>query len=214
MYKYIVFDLDGTLINTAQGTVKMFQECLKYAGIRESDDAVKALIGPPFAKTLVTKFGLSEEKAKKAIDVGNEYMFDKGVYECELFEGMKETLEKLKQKDIAMSIATSQPEESAMIEIKHVGIFEYFDFIEANNLYQTRGSKKDFVYNCIEKMNVLDKSNAIMIGDKSPDIIGGRENGLDTMGVLYGYGDLKEIASSNPIHIVKNPLEIADIILK
>ena len=214
MYKYIVFDLDGTLIDTAEGTVKMFQEGLRYAGIIEDDKAVKSLIGPPFARTLVTKYGLSEEKAKKAIDVSNEYMFDKGVYECKLFDGMRETLEKLKSKDIKMSVATSQPEESAFIEAKHVGIFDYFDHFIANNLYQTRGSKSDFVGICIENMNVTHKNEAVMIGDKKPDIVGGRENGIDTIGVLYGYGNLEEIQDSEPIHIAKNPLEIADIILK
>ncbi|MCO8193939.1 MULTISPECIES: HAD hydrolase-like protein [Anaerofustis] len=214
MYKYIVFDLDGTLIDTAEGTVKMFQEGLRYAGIIEDDKVVKSLIGPPFARTLVTKYGLSEEKAKKAIDVSNEYMFDKGVYECKLFDGMRETLEMLKANNIKLSVATSQPEDSALIEAKHVEILDYFDHFIANNLYQTRGSKSDFVGMCIDKMEVSDKSSAIMIGDKKPDIIGGKENGIATMGVLYGYGDLSEIKESNPIHIVKTPIQIKDIILK
>lgn len=214
MYKYVVFDLDGTLIDTAEGTVKMFQAGLKYAGINKDDEYVKSLIGPPFARTLVTKFGLSEEKARKAIDVSNEYMFDKGVYECKLFDGIRETLEKLKSKDIKMSVATSQPEESALIEARHVKILDYFDHFIANNLYQTKGSKSDFVGMCIDNMNVLDKNEAVMIGDKNPDIVGGRENGIDTIGVLYGYGDLKEIKDSNPVYIVNNPLEIADIILE
>ena len=63
-------------------------------------------------------------------------------------------------------------------------------------------------------MNVTHKNEAVMIGDKKPDIVGGRENGIDTIGVLYGYGNLEEIQDSEPIHIAKNPLEIADIILK
>lgn len=113
-----------------------------------------------------------------------------------------------------MSVATSQPEESAFIEAKHVDIFDYFDHFIANNLYQTRGSKSDFVGMCIENMNVTHKNEAVMIGDKKPDIVGGRENGIDTIGVLYGYGNLEEIQDSEPIHIAKNPLEIADIILK
>ena len=147
MYKYVVFDLDGTLIDTAEGTVKMFQAGLKYAGINKDDEYVKSLIGPPFARNLVRNSGLSEEKARKAIDVSNEYMFDKGVYECKLFDGIRETLEKLKSKDIKMSVATSQPEESALIEARHVKILDYFDHFIANNLYQTK-EVKEILWEC------------------------------------------------------------------
>jgi len=213
MYKYVVFDLDGTLIDTSEGTVKMFKKALNHAGIFDTDENIKALIGPPLTRRLVNDFGLSEQNAREAVDVGNKYFFEKGVYECHVFDKMIDTLEQLKDRGIKMSVATSQPEETALIEMEHVGIHNYFDIIEANNLYQTKGTKSDFIKTCLKSMNVDNKSDAIMIGDKSPDILGGKENDLDTVGVLYGYGDLKEIKGSNPTHIASIPPDITNIIL-
>lgn len=213
MYKYVVFDLDGTLIDTSEGTVKMFKKSLNHAGIFDTDENIKSLIGPPLTRRLVNDFGLSEERAREAVDVGNKYFFEKGVYECQVFDNMIETLEELKDRGIKMSVATSQPEETALMEMEHVGIHNYFETIQANNLYQTRGTKSDFIKTCLKSMDVKDKLDAIMIGDKRPDILGGKDNDLDTIGVLYGYGDLKEIKESEPTHIADLPVDIPKIIL-
>lgn len=213
MYKYVIFDLDGTLIDTSEGTVKMFKASLNHAGIFESDENIKALIGPPLTRRLVNDYGLSETQARDAVDIGNKYFFEKGVYECRVFDNIISTLELLKDKGIKMSVATSQPEKSALIEMEHVGILNYFETIQANDLYQTRGTKSDFIKICLNEMNIDNKSECIMIGDKHPDIMGGKENNLDTIGVLYGYGDLEEIKESKPTYIASSPDEIANIIL-
>lgn len=213
MYKYVVFDLDGTLINTQKGTIKTFRAGLNHFGIDDTDENIKALIGPPFARTVITHYGLSEEEGKKAIEVCNEYIIKKGVYECEVFSGIKEVLKTLKENNIKLAVATSQGDESAIEEAKYTGIFEYFDLFVANDMFQRSGTKSDFIAVCLEEMGVTNKEEAIMIGDKSPDIHGGKENGLDTIGVLYGYGSEEEINESNPSYIASSPKDLIDIIL-
>ena len=213
MYRYVIFDLDGTLIDTSLGTVKCFKTALDYLGIEMSEKRIRSYIGPPFTRTLVNEFEVAEEDARKAMDLGHEYLATRGYMHCFTFEGMKETLECLRKNGIRMAVATSQPEATAVLEAEFVQISDYFECFEANNEYQTRGTKSDFVGMCIEALEIDDLSEAVMIGDKSPDIRGGKDNGLDTIGVLYGYGEYEEISKAEPDYIIRKPEEIIDIIL-
>ena len=110
-----------------------------------------------------------------------------------------------------MMIATNKAEQFAVDQIKYFGLEGYFDAVVGNNHEQTRGSKADFINIAITNLG-LDKSEMMMVGDRYNDIEAGKLVGLHTVGVLYGYGSEQEIKEVNPTYIIKDPLELIDIV--
>ena len=212
-YKYVVFDLDGTILDSHEGICKCFQKALKAYGVEESIENITKLLGPPLSKTIITKYGFSKEDGAAAMKIHMKRLKEKGIYECLIYDGIVEMLQKLKENGVKMSIATNKPEEASILQLKHFDLYKYFEIVVGNNWTQDRGTKGEFIKMTLEHMGVTDKSEVIMVGDRFNDLAGGVENGLDTLGVTYGYGSEEEIVGCNPTHIAKSPSEIADIVL-
>ena len=213
-YKYVVFDLDGTIVDSHEGICICFQQALKSAGIEESVDNIRKLLGPPLSRTIITKYGLGEEEGAAAMKIHMKRLKEKGIYECKIYEGIPKLLKTLKENGIKMAIATNKPEEPSIMQLEHFDLAKYFEIIIGNDYTQTRGTKGDFIRMTLEHMGVEDKKEAVMVGDRYNDLEGGVENGLDTIGVTYGYGSKDEIDKCNPTHITDTPLGILDIVLK
>ena len=212
-YKYVVFDLDGTIVDSHEGICICFQQALKSAGIEESVDNIRKLLGPPLSRTIITKYGLSEEEGAAAMKIHMKRLKEKGIYECKIYEGIPKLLKTLNEKGIKIAIATNKPEEPSILQLKHFDLAKYFEIIVGNNYTQTRGTKGDFIRMALEHMGVEDKKDAVMVGDRFNDLEGGVENGLDTIGVTYGYGSKEEIEDCKPTHIVDTPLDMLKVIL-
>lgn len=207
-YKAVIFDLDGTILDSQKGIAKAFQSALKAYGVEESVENIAKLIGPPLARTIITHYGFSEEDGAEAMKVHRKYLREKGIYECGIFDGVIDMLDRFKKSGVKMAIATNKPEEFAVAQLKYYKMEHYFEGIFGNNLEQTRGSKGDFVREAMESCKVLDSKDAVMVGDRKNDIQGGVENGLDTIAVLYGYGSEEELNNCGANYVVKTPLDV------
>ncbi len=212
-YKNVIFDLDGTIIDSQLGIAKGFQSALKAYGVEEDIEVIKGLIGPPLSRTIITKYGFSEEDGAAAMKIHMQYCREIGVYEGSIYDGVIEMLDTLKEKGATVTIATNKPEELALLQMEHLKLKDYFKVIIGNNITQTRGNKSDFVRMAMEEAGFNDKENTIMIGDRYHDIDGGKDNNLDTIGVLYGYGSEEEMRGCNPTYIAKTPGDVTKIIL-
>ena len=212
-YKTVVFDLDGTLIDSYEGIAKAFQQALLYKGVQESIETIKSLIGPPLYRTIITRYGFTEAEGKEAMKRHRDYLKEKGIYECSVFEGVEEMLQSLSDAGITLAIASNKPDYSTFAQLDHLGLSKFFTSIVCNNEDQTRGTKSDFIRIALEECGVKDKSAAIMVGDRGEDIQCGKENGLDTIGVLYGYGTKEEMREHQPTYVVKSPADVRKIIL-
>jgi len=212
-YKTVVFDLDGTLIDSYQGIARAFQQALLYKGVEESVETIKSLIGPPLSRTIVTRYGFTEEEGREAMKRHREYLQTKGIYECRVFGGIEELLQTLRGADITLAIASNKPDYATFAQLEHLGLRKYFASVVCNDERQTRGTKCDFIRIALEECGVGDKSAAIMIGDRGEDIRCGTDNGLNTIAVLYGYGTEEELRACGPTYTVKSPAEIGKIIV-
>jgi len=210
-YKAVVFDFDGTIVDSEEGIARGFQFALRSQGIEEDLEVIKDLIGPPLSRTIITKYGLSEEDGAKAMKLHREYYNEIGLYQSKIFPLVIELLEGLKDLGVQMMIATNKAEQFAVDQIKYFGLEGYFDAVVGNNHEQTKGSKADFINIAITNLG-LDKSEMMMVGDRYNDIEAGKLVGLHTVGVLYGYGSEQEIKEVNPTYIIKDPLELIDIV--
>lgn len=213
MYSYCFFDLDGTLTDPGIGITNSVIYSLKKLGIEEKDRTeLFKFIGPPLIESYIKYYGFSEEQAEKAVFYYREYFRETGILENKLYEGIIELLEKLKAQKKILVLATSKPEEFVVRILKHFDIYKYFEFVGAATMDGSRSKKKDIIKYAIDNLNIKDKSEIIMIGDREQDILGAKDNDVDSIGVLYGYGAYEELVNAGAKYVVKEPGEIMSIV--
>ncbi len=215
MYKTIFFDLDGTLTDPAEGITNSVAYALKKYGITVADKAsLYKFIGPPLTDAFSEYYGFSKEKALEAVEFYREYFRDKGIFENKVYEGIAELLQKLKEENYTIILATSKPEEFAEKILKHFNLFKYFDCIAGAAMDGSRIKKADVILYAMEKHGTDDLNECVMIGDREHDIIGASKTGMDSIGVLYGYGSYDELKNTGATYIAENVSDIYEIIKK
>lgn len=214
-YEYILFDLDGTLTDPAVGITKSVAYALEKFGIEVSDiTQLNHFIGPPLLDSFMECYGFDKEKAQTAIDYYRERFRVKGLYENVVYDGIPEMLRKLKDGGKKLILATSKPEPFAKEILRHFGLEEYFVYAAGSNFDGTRTAKAEVIEYALEAAGVTDKSAAVMVGDRKHDIIGAKKTGLDSVGVLYGYGSKDELQSAGATFIAENVTDIVKLIIK
>jgi len=190
----ILFDLDGTLTDPQVGITKSVRHALNAYGIQVDDLAsLCPFIGPPLHESFMKFYGFSAEKAYEAIEKYREYFRETGIYENEIYAGIEELLQKLVGEGKQLAIATSKPTVFAARIAEHFGITRYFECIIGSELDGSRTRKSEVIAQVLRDLAVQDLGTVVMIGDREHDIIGARETGLDSIGVLYGYGSRDEL---------------------
>ena len=212
MYKAVLFDLDGTLNDSGIGIKNSFIYTLNKYNIKFNHNDLDKLVGPPLHYSFTNYFDMSEEDATEAIKTYREYFKIKGLYENEVYPGVYELLETLKKNNVKLAIATSKPIKFTIDILKYFNLYEYFDYVSAAPIDDNTTTKSDIVRNAINNINV-DKKDIVMVGDRQYDIIGANDNGIDSIGVLYGYGNLEEFKENNATYVVENVLDILKIVL-
>ena len=210
--KHILFDLDGTIVRSDLGITKGVQKSLEHFGIYEELDDLKKFVGPPMVESYTNFYGFSLEQYKEALDVFHDYYRTVGIFECELYDGIEEMLDSL-SKEYKLYVATSKPEREARRVIEHFGLDKYFTFVGGSDgdFNTKRATKTAVIEYVLETNKIMDRGFAIMVGDKSHDIVGAGNAGLKSIGVLYGYGSLEEFEGAN--YIVKNVEDLRDMFL-
>ncbi|MFH1239177.1 MAG: HAD-IA family hydrolase [bacterium] len=207
----IIFDLDGTLVDSRKDITKAVNFTLREAGLKEkSMQEVSSFIG----------WGVKDLIAKSLGD-GNSHLFDKSLAIFEkyyrkhatdnsiLYPGAKEILEYFKDK--RKVIVTNRNQEFAVLALKNLGIYDYFnDIIGADNAGCVKPSACP-LDNIIEKLKIS-KSRVIIIGDMVIDVLAGKSAGIFTCAVTYGLGKKEDIIKSNPDYIIDDILKLKNII--
>lgn len=212
MYDIILFDLDGTLTDPGLGITNSVAYALKRYGIEaENRESLYSFIGPPLKDSFMKYYGFSEEKAMEAIEVYREYFREKGLYENEVYDGIRELLEKIKQSGRRIVLATSKPEEFSIRILEHFDLIKYFHVVAGASMDEKRNKKGDVIRYAMEKGGFT-AEKAIMIGDREHDIFGAKENGLPSIGVLYGYGSEDELRLAGADYIAEGVNDIYGIL--
>ena len=209
-YKYVLFDLDGTLTESAPGITNAAAYALKAFGIEAEPSELEFFVGPPLGGSFM-RCGLTEAPARAAIDVYREYYSTRGMFENAPYAGVEDMLRRLREAGAELIVATSKPEQFSVRILERFGLADYFSVIAGSTLDETRTDKPDVIEYALASAGVTDRSAAIMIGDRIYDIEGAKKTGLASMGVLYGYGSAEEFAEAD--HVAKTPSDIADILL-
>lgn len=213
-YKYMLFDLDGTLTDPMIGITRSVQYALRSYGIEEPDlGKLCPFIGPPLKDSFMKFYGFPEEQAREAIDRYREYFAVTGLFENKEYPGIHEMLGELKKQGATLLVATSKPELFARQILEHFHMDSYFTFIGGADMEETRARKGDVIRYVLENSGITDVSQAVMIGDREHDILGAKENEMDSIGVLYGYGDLEEHEAAGADAVAATVEELKEMLL-
>lgn len=209
-YKYIIFDLDGTLFDTSEGIIKSINYTLDKMGYPQiSEEEKYSFIGPPIKTFLKNKFNLSDEDADFATNIFRDRYKNYDLYNAKLYDGIKELLEALKFNNINTAIATYKREDLALSLVKYFELKNYFNIIKGAD-YSGKMTKTDIIESCLIYKNIS-RNQTLMIGDSKSDYISSKNLSINFLGVTYGFGfkkdnvsDYKDIMFVNNIHEIKN----------
>lgn len=212
-YDVILFDLDGTLTDPGIGITNSVMHALKKYGIEVEDRAsLYKFIGPPLIDSFEKYFGFSHEEAVKSVDYYREYYKDKGIYENLVYDGIENLLVSLYEKGKKIILATSKPEPFAKEILRHFGLDKYFLFAAGSTMDETRTNKAEVIEYALSECGITDKTSVVMVGDREHDIIGANKNGIDSIGVLFGYGSREELETAGATYISETVGEILNYI--
>lgn len=201
-YHIILFDLDGTLTDPKIGIINSILFALNKLGIIEKNpEKLVTHIGPPLQELFKNLYRLDHEKTWKAIEYYREYFSEKGMYENIIYPGIRELLLSLKNDKKLMYVATSKPTIFSEQIIKHFNLDSYFKKVVGANLDNSKSTKTQIIAEIMNENPYLPKNSYVIIGDREHDIYAAKENGIDSIGVLYGYGSKQEITHAKPTNI-------------
>lgn len=187
-YNYVIFDLDGTLLDTSEGIMNGVSYTANVLQIPElTIDQKKSFIGPPLVNSFIREFNLNENEAKKAVGIYRERYRIKGLYEAKQYTNIKSILKSLTDKGYKTAVATLKRDDLANEIIRHFNLSQYFDLIKGIDEHDTY-SKADIILMCLKEIKENDLSKVVLIGDSSYDAEGAAEVGIDFIAVTYGFG--------------------------
>lgn len=214
MFKYVLFDLDGTLTDSGEGIAKCFQYALKHFGIQENNmENLRRVMGPPLKDSFLHFYGLSESQAEEAVKKYRERYNEKGMYENRLYDGIEELLKKLSGEGIKLAVASSKSAFFVGKICEHYKIKQYFHHFTAGNEDGSRSSKYEVVRDALKEFGEIEKDKAVLVGDRSLDVDGGHKCEIKVIGAAYGFGGRKELLDSKADIIVESVEELGKLLL-
>ncbi len=213
-YRHILLDLDGTLTDPAEGITKSVAYALRHFGVEVQDlSTLHPFIGPPLVDSFQEFYGFSPEQAQEALAKYREYFSVKGLYENKIYGGVKDFLRQANRRGLKLYLATSKPEVFARQILAHFGILHELVFVGGALLDSSRNAKADVIRYVLDSCHLTPQSDMVMVGDRKHDIAGARAVGIDSIGVLYGYGSREELAAAGATHIVGSVEELKELLM-
>ena len=213
MKQYILLDLDGTLTNSLEGIGKCFQYALAAFGIDEPDlENIRPYIGPPLMDTFQNAYGFSEEKAAAATAKYRERYNVEGWKENAVYDGIEDALQCLYDAGKTLVVATSKPQDQASKILDHFGLTRYLHDICGADPKTGRNHKDKVIQYALEKNGITDLALVLMVGDTKYDMLGAKQCGVDSIGVLYGFGTREEMEKYPNVGIVETVEDLKNFV--
>lgn len=211
---HIVFDLDGTLSDPADGIRNSLIYALDRLNVNINVvDVFGRFIGPPLQYGFSTVIGLDDQQTGQAVSYFREYYAAKGIFESTLYPGIRNLLSDLYERDARIYIATSKFEKYAREVLCFLDIESFFSGIAGADYGGKEATKEFLIRDCLKELSEKDRSGAVMVGDTKFDMEGARLNHIRSIGVLYGYGSKDELENAGAGFIAENVKQLAGLLL-
>ena len=212
MPKTVLLDLDGTLSNSGLAIIQSINYALINLGQKELEGDTSWVVGPSLWPTF-RKLGIEESELEKAISLYRKCYTEGAMYDGVFYAGVLEQLESLKAQGYLLALVTSKPISYASKITEFFGASKFLDFEFGSELDGTRSDKTDLISFALSKIKIAPE-DAVMVGDRSYDMIGAKNNKVLGLGVLYGYGSRNELLKSGAKFLIESPEELAKVILQ
>lgn len=212
-FQNVLFDLDGTLVDSSEGIFGGIDYVYARLSLpAPSPELKRNFIGPPLQDSFVLHANLSPEEAQNAVKIFREYYSREGVHQNTLYSGIVPLLEDLKASGHSLYIATSKDEEAALRIIEQYQLLSYFDGLCGATKDGSRVQKVDVIRHLLAQAPQIDPSQSVMIGDREHDILGSTAMGIPCIAVLYGFGSQQEFEEAGAWKIASSPNGVGEII--
>lgn len=208
----VLFDLDGTVLDTSEGIVLSIKETIEHFGLPSlSMEEIYTFIGPPVEWSFSSHFGMEGEALSEAVAYFRDRYANINLLLAKPYEGIYDLLQFLKDNDIPIAIATYKKQSYATKLLMHYGFGDYTDIMYGSDPEGTL-LKSDIIKLCIDKIGITDNKKVLMVGDSKHDARGAEAIGASFAGVSYGFGfgsteDIKDYVSvayvDKPIELIK-----------
>jgi len=191
----ILFDLDGTIVDSAPGITASLAWTLEQLGLPIPSPAeLLEWVGPPILDSFRDRLGMTTAQAAAALKVYRPHYIAHGALDSPVYAGVAEVLSAISESGVALSLATSKPEYLARAILDAHGLAGFFDVITGASADELRSAKADVVAEALRRLTAggFDVSNPVMVGDRHYDVLGAAENGVPTIFIEWGYGGLAE----------------------
>lgn len=214
-YRYVLFDLDGTVMDTGEGITKSAAYALGKFGIHETDQSrLDRFVGPPLMDSFVDLYGMSEEDGQKAIGFYRERYEKTGIFECSPYAGIPELLENLQQEGRVLAVASSKPEVYVRKILEKFQLGQYFSEVVGPTLDEKHASKPEIIGEVFKRCGISgsQKKETVMIGDRLYDIKGAASMDIDSIGVYYGFAEAGELEEAGATWIAATVEDLSEIL--
>ena len=208
----VLFDVDGTLIHSSPGILSTMEYTFAQMGITLPESELKKFLGPPLRVTF-GKYCQTEERIEQAVDTYRSRYAVDGQYQCRLFPGVEEMLRTLKAQGVILCTATSKPVKVVEPMLERLGIAPLFTMIGGASMDASLDTKTAVVNHVLHQPFLAGK-RVLMAGDRKDDVKGGRDCGLTTAAVLYGYGSREELELAAPSVLLEDCSALTNFILE
>ena len=198
-YSAILFDLDGTIVDSAPGITATLAYTFEQMGLPiPTPSELVAYVGPPILDSFRDRAGFTPEQAQHALEIYRPQYLETGVYNATVYDGLPGVLRAIHSAGVPLSLATSKPELPATLILEHFGLASQFDIITGASADEVRSAKADVVAEALVRLEAFgaDLSNPVMVGDREHDVHGAAAHGIPTIFVEWGYGSPAEQAGT------------------
>jgi phosphoglycolate phosphatase len=197
----VLFDLDGTLSDSAPGILGALRHAFAVNGLPPLDaQTERVLLGPPFYESLPPLIG-GEQKLPAVIGAYRERYGEGGMFETSVYDGIPDVLSSLHGNGARLAVATSKPEHYAVPIVEHLGLAEFFETVGGDELDGSLPTKALVIDKVLRRLGIARGDDVVMVGDRAHDVLGAREHGLRCIGAGWGYGMPGELerAGADPV---------------
>jgi phosphoglycolate phosphatase len=213
----VLFDLDGTLTDSAAGIQRSTREALRRLNAEDggarpipAETELGWIVGPPLRESFATLAG--EANADRMLELYRERYDTIGIFENKVYDGVAAVLDRLRARGDRLFVATSKRQVDAQRVVERFGLDRFFDGVYGANSDGRNAEKSTVLAAAIAGGRLEAASRIVMIGDRRYDALGARAVGIAAIGALWGYGDRAELSEAGADPIIASPGDIPDAV--